>query len=218
MLPFDTLLFDLDGTLTDSKDGIIHSFRFALEKMGVPCAEPAELGFLVGPPLLHSMTGHFGMDEASAQRAVEIYREYFSEIGMYENKVYAGVPEMLGRLKGSGKRLILATSKLTLFTERILKHFELDQYFSLVVGSNHDGTRATKGEVIAAALAQLEPGAAARSVMIGDREHDIIGARQNGLRCIAVTYGYGSQEELEAAGAEWIVGSVGELEALIAGD
>lgn len=209
---FQTILFDLDGTLTDPSVGITRSILFALEKMGLIEEHPARLLSFIGPPLLESFRKHYCPDEASARRAVAYYRDYFSVTGLYENAVYPGIPRLLERLRAGGRRLVLATSKPTVFAEKILRHFALDPYFSLVVGSNLDGTRTEKGEVIGEALAQLGPSCAKESiVMVGDREHDVIGARAYGLACIGVTYGFGSPAELQAAGAAFLADSVEDL-------
>lgn len=212
---FDTILFDLDGTLTDSKEGILRAVRYALDKMAIPCEASRNLDCFIGPPLLDSLRTHFGLCDDHARQAVAAYREYFSEIGIYENAVYPGVPEMLGALQGAGKRLVLATAKPTPYAEIILKHFGLDRFFSLVVGANLDGTRIHKDEVIEEALRLLASADRSRIVMVGDREHDILGARRHGLDCIAVGYGYGTDEEFAESKPRWIVESVAELQALL---
>ena len=213
--PFETILFDLDGTLTDSKEGIVRAVRFALTRMGIPHEPWHNFDSFVGPPLLDSLRGRFGLCDAHAREAVAAYREYYSEIGIFENAVYPGIPEMLGELQSAGKRLVLATAKPTPYAEVILKHFGLDPFFSLVVGANLDGTRLHKEEVIREALAQLPPEARRRVVMVGDREHDVLGARACGMECIAVTYGYGTEEELRAAAPKWTVRTVEELSELL---
>lgn len=212
---FDTILFDLDGTLTDSKEGILRAVRYALEKMAIPCDASKNLDCFIGPPLFDSLRTHFGLCDDHARQAVAAYREYFSEIGIYENAVYPGVPEMLAALQGAGKRLVLATAKPTPYAEIILNHFGLDRFFSLVVGANLDGTRIHKDEVIEETLRLLASADRSRIVMVGDREHDILGARQHGVDCIAVAYGYGTAEEFKAARPRWIVDSVNALQSLL---
>lgn len=217
MPQFETILFDLDGTLTDSKDGILRSLRYALDKMGIPCEAERPLDCFIGPPLLDTLRTHFDLCDAHAHQTVVAYREYFTEFGMFENAVYPDVIELLEELQDDGRILVLSTAKPTPYAETILRHFGLDRFFPRVVGANLDGTRLHKDEVIAETLRQL-PAAAKRSiVMVGDREHDVLGARRNGLECIGVTYGYGTLEELQAAGAKWIVRSVAELGALLKG-
>lgn len=161
---------------------------------------------------------YYGMNSEEGDRAVEIYREYFRPYGVYENMVYDGIPELLTRLCNGGKYLILASSKPTVFVETILEHFDLRKYFEVVVGSNLDGTRVAKSEVIAYALQQACVGDKSKAVMVGDREHDVIGAKENKVAAIGVTYGYGSREEHEACNADIIVESVSELAAALGQD
>ena len=202
------MLFDLDGTLTDPKTGITRSIQHALRKRGIEPPDADALEPLIGPPLLHSFRDAFGFSPDEAQRAVEDYREYFSERGLYENEVYPGIPELLARLRAAGRRLALATSKPTVFAERILAHFDLAQHFELVIGSFLDGTRVEKREVVAAALEGLGN---ERAVMVGDRMHDVQGARANGIAAIAVTWGYGAPDELLVAAPSRVARSVDEL-------
>jgi phosphoglycolate phosphatase len=157
----------------------------------------------------------YGFDDAKAEEAVEKYREYFRPHGVYENEVYEGVPEMLKALRASGKTLILATSKPTVFAEIILDHFGLRQYFDVVVGSELDGRRVNKDEVVACALEEAKIGDKSQAVMIGDREHDIMGGKKNGLAAIGVLYGHGSREELQRTGADVIVETVAELQEVL---
>ncbi len=200
---FDNILFDLDGTLTDSFDGIVSSVLYALDKLGEPKLPVNELKFFIGPPLSESFAKLFGGDEQKAARAVEFYREYYPERGIFENKVYDGVEDMLSAFKSAGKRLFVATSKPERFSVRIIEHFGLNKYIERVFGASFDSSRATKDKVIAYALdnAGLPK---QTTVMIGDRLHDILGAKDNGLKSIGVLYGYGSLEELTSAGADLI--------------
>jgi len=211
---FKNILFDLDGTLTDSAAGIILSVSFALQKFGMH-REPESLKAFIGPPLKLSFQKECGLSEAEARRAVGYYREYYRERGIFENRLYPGVPEMLEKLNSTGARLYLATSKPTVFAEKILDHFRIARYFTRITGSNLDGSRVEKKEVITEVLSGAEPAEAPQSVMVGDREHDIIGARHCGLASIAVTYGYGSLEELTAACPDYIARSVTDLESLL---
>lgn len=209
------ILFDLDGTLTDPKEGITHSVAYALESFGIHVEDTDQLCPFIGPPLLDSFMEFYGLSEAQAQEAIAKYRERFGPIGLFENQVYAGIPEMLGRLKAQGKHLIVATSKPTVYSAEILKHFGLYDYFEFVSGSELDGTRTDKAEVIAYALEHCGITDLGEAVMVGDRRHDIIGARKNGLESIGVLYGYGSREEFEAAGAGQIAKTVENLENLL---
>ena len=194
------VLFDLDGTLTESAPGIFNSLRYAFKKLGLPEPEDSLLAKFVGPPLIESFTKYCGLTEAEALAAVDVYREYFAERGLFENAVYDGVPECLRRLRGAELSLAVATSKPEVYCRRILDHFGLSENFDVIKGIPLDGEDMTKAEVIAGVLAELgaEPGSA---VMVGDRAYDVKGALENGIPCIGVLYGYGSAEELEAAGA-----------------
>lgn len=209
------VLFDLDGTLTDPKVGITRSIQYALRKRGLSPPDADALEPLIGPPLERSFREHFGLDPAEARRAVEDYREYFSVQGLYENEVYPGIPDLLRGLRAAGRRVGLATSKPTVYAERILEHFDLAKHFDLIVGSFLDGTRVDKSEIVATALAGVADVAPARVVMVGDRMHDVEGARANGVDAIAVTYGYGTREELAAASPTSLAESVGELRRLL---
>jgi len=196
----DAIFFDLDGTLTDPKPGITRSIQYALGKLDHPIVPTEdELTWCIGPPLRASFVKLLG-GEASADLAVSFYRERFSDVGLYENSVYAGIPDVLAELRKSGRRLFVATSKAHVFADRIIDHFNLRPYFERVFGAELDGTRADKSDLLAYALktTAVDP---SRSLMIGDRSHDMIGARNNGVRGIGVLYGYGSEQELTAAGA-----------------
>lgn len=196
---YQTILFDLDGTLTDSAPGIIHSVQYALNKYGIK-AEDEELRVFIGPPLIHSFQERFGFDHDKALEAVAFYREYFTAGGMFENSVYPGIEKLLGKLKQDGKRLAVATSKPELFSRQILEHFALTPYFDFIGGAAMDESRATKTEVLAYVLETLQADPKT-AVMIGDRKNDIEAAAALGTQSIGVLYGYGSKEELAAAGA-----------------
>lgn len=205
------ILFDLDGTLTESAPGIIRSVKYALARMEIEDYDEDTLRKFIGPPLLESFEEHFGMNEQQAQRAVGIYREYFSEKGLFENAVYGGVRECLKRLKESGLRLAVATSKPQVFCDRILEYFGLTEYFEVIVGVPLGDLKMTKTEVIAEALSRFGVVNKAEAVMVGDRFYDATGALENGIGCIGMSYGYGSKEELLSAGAQKICGSAEEL-------
>lgn len=208
MRAYQTILFDLDGTLTDPGVGITKSVQYALKKFGIEAPELSALYPFIGPPLESSFQKFYGFTAEQATLAVTYYREYFRPTGIFENVVYEGVPALLTRLKNADKRLAVATSKPTEFAGRILEHFHLAQYFDLVVGSNFDGTRSRKGEVILFTLNALNVIDKSAAVMVGDREHDILGAKEAGLDSIGVLYGYGDREELTRAGATLIAETV----------
>lgn len=215
---FNTILFDLDGTLTDPAIGITNSVAYALKKMGIAPPERKELLKFIGPPLAGSFEKYYGLSKEESYKAVDIYREYFAPKGIFENTLFEGVPEMLQKLKNAGKTLALATSKPTVFAEKILKHFNLYDYFDLVVGSNLDGTLTDKAEVVSVVLENLDIKNYKTAVMVGDRSHDIIGGTKNNLTTVGVTFGYGSENELMEAGATNIVHSVIELKNLLLGN
>ncbi|EGO65856.1 HAD family hydrolase [Acetonema longum] len=208
---YDVILFDLDGTLTDPKPGITRSVQYALAKFDIHVADLDSLIPFIGPPLSESFQVFYRLSEADAKKAVEYYREYFTEKGLYENAVFDGIPELLANLKQAGKTLIVATSKPTVFAEKILQHFQLAHYFSRIAGSNLDGTRVDKDEVIAFALMECLDIPKGRIIMVGDRKHDVIGARKNGICCIAAAFGYGSPEELREANPKAMAASVQDL-------
>ena len=212
MKQYQYIFFDLDGTLTEPKVGITKSVAYALEYYGIHVEDLDTLCAFIGPPLKESFMKYYGFDDAKAEEAVEKYREYFRPYGIYENEMYEGVDNLLKNLKECGTTIVLATSKPTVFAEIILKHFGLCSYFDCVVGSELDGTRVKKGEVIAYALEEIGVTDKSKVVMIGDRDNDILGAKENGLDCIGVLYGHGSRKELEAAGADMIVATVEEIE------
>lgn len=195
-------LFDLDGTLTDPKIGITACIRHALKALGQDPPAADDLTWCIGPPLARSFARLLGTDDpALLQAAVDHYRSRYTHTGIYENALYPGIREALTQLQAEGIRLFVATSKATVYAVRVIDHFQLATYFEAVHGSELDGTRADKSELIAHVLRE-EALEADHTVMIGDREHDMIGGKTNGLRCLGVTYGYGSRAELLASGAE----------------
>lgn len=209
------LLFDLDGTLTDPKVGICTCVQYALSSFGIEEPDIDKLEPFIGPPLKDSFMQFYQMSEAQAEAAVAKYRERFSDVGLFENTLYEGVPHMLQALCGKGMFLAVASSKPTVFVERILEHFQIRKYFKVVVGSELDGRRVNKDEVVGEALRQLfgdKPVDKAQVYMIGDRRFDVEGAKAMGVESVGVTYGYGGMEELREAKADYIVRSVEELE------
>ena len=194
---YQNILFDLDGTLTDPRLGITRSIQFALAKLGIDEPDITRLEHFIGPPLLQAFMQFYEMDEARAWEAVGFYRERFKVTGLYENQVFDGVPELLETLGGQGRTLYIATSKPWVFAHEIARHFDFAKYFKVIYGSELDGTRTDKVELIAHLLEQerLDP---KQTLMIGDRKHDLIGGLRNGLDVAAVGYGFGSHEELTA--------------------
>ena len=208
------LLFDLDGTLTDPKVGITTCVQYALKTFGIDEPDLDKLEPFIGPPLLDSFKEFYGFDDEKAQAAIEKYRERFRDVGIFENEIYRGVPEMLKKLKQRGLHLGVASSKPTVFVEKILEHFRIKDYFEVVVGSELDGTRSDKAEVVLEALRRFFPNGRVQKhkvFMIGDRKFDVIGAKNVGVESVAVSYGYGDMEELMQAHADYIVRSVEEL-------
>lgn len=208
---YSTILFDLDGTLTDSEQGIINSIEYALTKYEIRLESKADLRKFLGPPLKDSFIQFCGFSDEKADEAVNFYREYFKEKGIFENIVYQGIYDLLKKLKSKNKTLILATSKPEPFTLRILEHFDLLNYFDFVAGSNMDNTRCRKDEVISYALNSCKITDLSSAIMVGDREHDIIGAKKVGIDSIGVLYGYGNLQELKNAGATYIAKDTEEI-------
>jgi phosphoglycolate phosphatase len=207
------VLFDLDGTLTDPKEGIIRCMQYAMENLCLECPPPEELHIHIGPPIRNALSIIMKTDDdVLIEEALRIFRVRFAEIGLFENEVFAGVPEMLSSLRESNRKLFVATSKPLIFTERILSRFGLTQYFDGIYGSQLDGTLDNKGELIGHVItsASLERD---ETLMVGDRMYDILGARKNNCLSMGVTYGYGSEEELRSAGADLLCGSPSEIAA-----
>lgn len=215
MQQYQTILFDLDGTLTDSAPGILNSVRYACRKLELPLPEEAVLRRFLGPPLPASFQEYLHLDEAGTRRAVEAFREYYPAKGIFENEVYPGVPALLAALKSAGRRVVMATSKPEVFARRIMEHFSLEGYFDAICGATIDERRTDKGDVIAYALETAGVTDLRHTVMVGDREHDVKGAARNGLPCIGALYGYGSAAELHAAGAVALAGTVADLHAML---
>ena len=215
-MSYNLCIFDLDGTLTDPKIGITKSFQYALASFGIP-EELDNLVRFIGPPLRDSFRISYGFSDDDTVQAVVKFREYYAETGVFENFVYPDIPDLLQKLKDSGKKLAVATSKATVYARLILEYFYLDGYFEFVSGDEMDGslTKRGKHDIIRIALDALDPKRKMPAVMIGDRELDIFGARDVGIDSIGNTWGYGSRSELEAAGATWIVDNADEVYNLI---
>lgn len=201
---YQHILFDLDGTLTDPGIGITNSVMYALKKFQIEVEDRTTLFKFIGPPLKASFEKYYGFSKEESELALQYYREYFKPKGLYENQVYKGVRELLTELKSRNKTLILATSKPEEFAIEILRHFDLYKYFDFVAGATMDSSRVKKEDVILYALQSYGISDLSSVIMIGDREHDILGAKQVGLDSIGVLYGYGDYEELKGAGATYI--------------
>ena len=212
---YQTILFDLDGTLTNSELGITNSVAYALGKYGIEVLDKKALRVFIGPPLQDSFEHFYGFSKEECLKAIDYYHEYFSEKGLYENEVYPGVSDLLASLKQAGKQLIVATSKPEEFSIQILKHFGLYDYFDFVASATMDRKRSKKSDVIQYALEQNQITDLAHTIMIGDREYDVFGARAQKLDSIGVLYGFGSREELDNAGATYIVDDVKKMHEIL---
>lgn len=220
---FEYILFDLDGTLTDPKLGITSSVQYALRALGIEEPSLDKLEPFIGPPLSDSFREFYGLNEEQIVTAIAKYRERFQDKGIYENEIYPGIAAMLAALKAGGKKLAIASSKPTQFVVRILDYFAIRVYFDVIIGSNMDGTRSKKEEVVEEALRQLVP-AGMTSVqkkeavaMVGDRRFDIEGAKEHGITSVGVSFGYAPEGELEQAGADFIVDTVDALSEVLNG-
>lgn len=211
---FDYYFFDLDGTLTDPGIGITNSVMFALKKYGIEVEKRSDLYKFIGPPLKNSFMKYYGFSEEEALKAVEYYREYFRPTGMFENTVYPDIEEALKALADNGKKLVVATAKPEVFAVEILKHFDLAKYFTFIAGASLDSSRPNKDAVIAYALNALEITDKSSVIMIGDRDQDINGAKNNGISSCGVLYGYGSLSELTECGADYIIKNPLELKSI----
>lgn len=207
---YETVIFDLDGTITDSGPGIMNAIRYTVKKHGLQEISEEVLRSFIGPPLKEQFRSVFGLSEEEGRIMVSSYREYYAEKGIFENRVYDGMDETFQKLKSSGVRILMATSKPEKYAKQIAEYFDFSQYFDFIGGACMDGSRTDKHEVLEYVLRSCQT-ARERTVMIGDRCHDIIGASKAGIHSMGVLYGYGSLEELESAGAEMIVSSPVEI-------
>ena len=212
---YHTILFDLDGTLTDSGPGITNSVAYALKKWDIIENDINILKKFVGPPLDASFAKYYGFSKEKCVQAIQYYREYYLTKGIYENQVYDGMEELLKWLRDTGRRVIVATSKPEPSAIHVLEYFQIDSYFDIIAGATMDGSRVEKSDVIRYALDRAGIRDLSGVVMVGDRENDIQGAKANGLDSIGVLYGYGSREELEEAGAMQIAETVEDLRCCI---
>jgi phosphoglycolate phosphatase len=205
------VLFDLDGTLTDSRVGILNSIEYMLEYYGIHVEDRAQVQPWLGPPLKDSLMKYYGFSREKALEGVEKYREYFDRQGIFENRVYPGIEDMLRTLRDMGCRLLVATSKPEVAARRVLEHFRLDSYFTFIGGATLDDSRVSKGDVIRYVLDTADIRLSQEAVMAGDREYDVKGAKAHGLEVIGVLYGYGSREELGQAGADFLAETPGDI-------
>lgn len=214
---FQYCLFDLDGTLTDPREGITKSVQHALRYFGIEEPDLKKLEPFIGPPLKDSFMEYYGLSEEQAKKAIEVYRERFAPIGVLENQIFPGIPQLLKKLQKSGTHLAVASSKPAVFVHQILRHFDIEKYFEVIVGSEFDGTRGSKEEVVEEALRQLDimtvevNDRKACCAMIGDRKFDMQGAVAHGLTGVGVRFGFAVEGELEAAGADYIAETIEDL-------
>lgn len=206
------ILFDLDGTLTNPKEGITRCVQYALQRFGIEEPDLDRLVPFIGPPLMQSFRDFYQMSEEDARKAVDTYRKRFGTIGLFENEVYPGIPELLHALQQQGKILAIASSKPTVYVEQILEHFHLKEYFAVIQGSNLDGTGVAKQEVILEALRRLDNPSTDELLMVGDRKFDVLGAKAMGFPCIGVRFGFAAPGELESSGAVFIAETVADLQ------
>jgi phosphoglycolate phosphatase len=215
MKKYEVVLFDLDGTLTDPGIGITNSVAYALKKFEIEITDRAKLYKFIGPPLLESFQKLYNLSKEEAKTAVDYYRDYYRDKGIFENSIYNGIEDLLKCLRDNRKTIIVATSKPEIFAKLILEHFDIDKYFTYIAGGNLDGTRTKKDEVIEYALNTNKIFDKSTVVMIGDRDHDIFGAKKIGIDSIGVLFGYGSREELESAQATYIAENIKDIETII---
>ena len=209
------VFFDLDGTITDSREGIINGFEYALNYFGIKVEDRKYLEKFIGPSLANSFKKEYGFNEEQVAVAIAKYREYYSVIGLKESSLYNGIKELIIELANNGKNVILATAKPETYSTKILENYNIKQYFKFISGATLDGSRGEKGDIIKYALDNLKPINLDECIMIGDRHHDIEGAKENNMKSIGVTYGFGSEEELKTAGANYIAHNAEELKNII---
>lgn len=208
---YEYILFDLDGTITDSGEGITKSVQYALKTFGISVDNLEDLNKFIGPPLKDSFKKYYNFDDEKAEIGLTRYRKYYADKGIYENKLYDGIEDLLEKLKKNDKKIILATSKPEVYAKQILKYFKVDNYFTFIAGADFEETRVHKGDVINYALKEAKISDLSKAIMVGDREYDIIGAKENNIRSIGVLYGYGDVIELTQARADYIAKDASEL-------
>ncbi|WP_019768687.1 HAD family hydrolase [Streptococcus sobrinus] len=215
MTNYQTIIFDLDGTLTDSQTGIINSLTYAFKQMGLPLPAQSQLKKFIGPPLSQSFQDFCGLNDIETQKTISYYRQYFADKGWKENQLLPGARELLAKLKQAGKTLLVASSKPEVFVKQILDHFEIDSYFTVIAGASLDDSRSQKSAVIAHALKTAKIEELKGCVMVGDRKHDVEGAKVQGLPTIGLLLGFGSRQELEESGAIAIAENFQDLEEIL---
>ena len=208
---YQYILFDLDGTLTDPGEGITNSVKYALQKFDIIVENTLELYKFIGPPLQDSFRDFYGFSHSQCEQAVQYYREYYTDKGLFENKIYPGTFQLLKSLKENNRTIILATSKPEYYAAQILDHFKLTPYFDYICGANMDGTRTQKSDVILYAMKKSKISDFSQTVMVGDRKHDVIGAQKSGIDSIGVLFGYGSRDELQSVNAVYIAETVDDI-------
>ena len=216
-MKYSVILFDLDGTITDSGVGVTKSVMYALAKYGISVSDPSELFRFIGPPLIDSFMQFYGFSHSQAVEATDFYREYYRETGIWENTVYDGIPEILKELAGRGKRVIVATSKPEVFAVKILEQHDIAKYFEFIAGANFDETRTQKDEVIKYALETCGISDTSDVIMVGDTRFDVIGANKFGMDSVGVLFGYGTREEMVAEGVTYICETPEALRDFLAG-
>jgi phosphoglycolate phosphatase len=216
-MKYPYILFDLDGTLTDPGLGITNAVIYALKKFGIEGRDRSALYKFIGPPLWDSFEQFYGFSKEDAETAVLYFREYYNDIGIFENTAYSGIQDLLKVLKDGGGTLAVATSKPEITAKRVLEHFDLAGYFTFIGGSTFDGSRVKKDDVIQYVLDSCRVCDPSEAVMVGDREHDILGAKKLGLASVGVLFGYGSREELEQAGTDFIAETVADVAEFLIG-
>ena len=212
MKSYDVILFDLDGTITDSSEGITNSVKYMLKQYGIEENDMSKLCQFIGPPLIEPLQEMYGFSEEGALEAVAQYRVYYQDTGIFENRVYEGFEEVLKILKEKGKKVLVATSKPEVYARKIMDYFKLTKYFDYVAGAGMDERHGSKAAVIQHAFDECGIKDKSQVLMVGDRKYDVNGAKQMGVDCMGILYGFGSREELEAAGATYIVDTVRDLE------
>ncbi|MEG1448591.1 MAG: HAD hydrolase-like protein [Oscillospiraceae bacterium] len=214
MNEYKYIFFDLDGTITNSEEGITKSVQYALKKFGIDedrkCLTP-----FIGPPLSESFKEIYGFDDKKIEKAIEYFREYFSQKGIKEHSLYEGMDVLFPSLKDSGKTIVLATSKPEIFARNILDQYDITKYFDYICGASFDEARSSKSDVLRYAIETVSPDSLSACVMVGDRKYDVLGAKEVGMETIGVAFGFGGHEELEAAGAKFVVDTVSELASVL---
>ena len=212
---YNIILFDLDGTITDSGEGVTNSVMYALGKYGIETENRAELYSFIGPPLMDSFMKIYNFEYEKAVEAVAYYREYYQDKGIWENSVYEGISPLLKELKALGKRVLVATSKPEIFAKRILEKHDIAKYFEFIAGATMDETRSQKDEVIRYALESCNITDMSEVIMVGDTKFDVIGANKFGMDSAGVLFGYGTKEEMEKEGATYICETADELRRIL---